>query len=121
MAPSSALPIGAARVVSELQPIPVDPARPGSGVRSAVLAVLAPPNPDEAERYDEELLDLPVVGFVVVCVRLSYLYCLRWADFSSSTSLDMPNKKLTVLSPSPGSLAGKNAIIGSFEWTEQIM
>ena len=66
MAPSSALPIGAARVVSEMQPLLVDPSSPGSGLYNAVLALLAPPNQYEGERYDEELLDLPVVGFIVV-------------------------------------------------------
>ena len=67
MAPTSALPIGAARVVSEMQPLVVDAASPGSGLYNTVLALLAPPNPDEAERYDEEVLDLPLVGFLVVC------------------------------------------------------
>jgi polyribonucleotide 5'-hydroxyl-kinase len=66
MAPSSALPIGATRSVSEMQPLPVDPGTPGSGLLNSVLAVLAPPNPDEAERYDEEILDLQVLGFVVL-------------------------------------------------------
>ncbi|KAF9077161.1 hypothetical protein BDP27DRAFT_1379573 [Rhodocollybia butyracea] len=66
MAPSSALPIGALRVVSEMQPVPVDPSQPGSGLLNAVLAVLSHRNPDENERYDEELLDLTVVGFIVV-------------------------------------------------------
>ena len=68
MAPTSALPIGAARAVSEMQPLQVDPARPGSGLRNGLLALLAPPAPDESERYDEEVLDLPAVGFVAVCV-----------------------------------------------------
>lgn len=66
MAPTSALPIGAARVVSEMQPVPIDPAQPGSGLLNAVLALLAPPNPDENERYDEEILDLTVTGFLIV-------------------------------------------------------
>lgn len=66
MAPSSALPIGATRVVSEMQPIQIDPAQAGSGLYNAVLALLAPPNPDESERYDEEILDLHVVGFIIV-------------------------------------------------------
>ena len=35
-----------------------------------------------------------------------------------STALDIPNKRMTVLSPSPGSLVGKTAIVGSFEWQE---
>ncbi|KAJ3780149.1 Pre-mRNA cleavage complex II protein Clp1-domain-containing protein [Lentinula aff. detonsa] len=100
MAPSSALPIGATRVVSEMQPVLVDPAQPGSGLLNAVLAVLAPYHPDENERYDEELLDLTVLGFIVV------------------TNLDIPHKKMTVLSPTQGSLVGKTAIVGSYEWQE---
>lgn len=68
MAPTSALPIGAARVVSEMQPLLVDPSLSGSGLYNAVLAVLATPNADETERYDEEILDLPVLGFIVMCV-----------------------------------------------------
>ena len=69
MAPTSALPIGATRVVSEMQPLLVNPAQTGSGLYNAVLAILAPPNPDESERYDEEILDLHVVGFIVACVH----------------------------------------------------
>jgi len=100
MAPTSALPIGATRVVSEMQPLHVDPSMPGSGLYNAVLAVIAPPNPDETERYDEEILDLSVVGFIVV------------------TALDIPNKRMTILSPNQGSLSGRTAIVGSFEWQE---
>lgn len=66
MAPSSALPIGAERVVSELQPIPVDPSQKGSGLLNAVLALLQPQIPDENERYEGEVLDLPVAAFFVV-------------------------------------------------------
>jgi polyribonucleotide 5'-hydroxyl-kinase len=74
MAPSSALPIGAARAVSETQAVPIDPAQPGSGLLNAVLAVLAPPvNTDESERYDEEILDLPISGFIIVSVSLHLL------------------------------------------------
>ena len=69
IAPSSALPIGAQRAVTELQPVPVDPAQKGSGLLNSVLALLAPLNPDENERYDEEVLDLAVVAFLVVYVR----------------------------------------------------
>ncbi|KAI0086409.1 Pre-mRNA cleavage complex II protein Clp1-domain-containing protein [Irpex rosettiformis] len=100
MAPSSALPIGATRVVSEMQPIQVDPSQAGSGLYNAVLALLASPNPDESERYDEEILDLHVVGFIVI------------------TNLDIPNKKMTVLAPTQTSLVGKTAIVGTFEWEE---
>jgi len=66
MAPVSALPIGAKRIVSEMQPISVDASVPGSGLLNRVLAIMAPFNPDESERYDEEILDLTVKGFVVV-------------------------------------------------------
>lgn len=102
MAPSSALPIGATRTVSEMQPVKIDPASHASGLLNAVLALLAPPyHDDEAERYDEEVLDLHVVGFLAV------------------TSVDVPNRRMTILSPSPGSFAGRTAVIGSFEWSEQ--
>ncbi|KAG6860579.1 Cleavage polyadenylation factor subunit clp1 [Termitomyces sp. Mi166 len=101
MAPSSALPIGATRVVSEMQPVPVDPSKPGSGLVNAVLGVLSPPNPDENERYDEEILDLTITGFIIV------------------THLDIPQKKMTILAPNQGSVVGKTAIIGSFEWQDQ--
>lgn len=66
MAPSDVLPVGATRVVSEIQPSLVDPASPGSGLLNCVLALLAPQNPDENERYDEEILDLSVIGFLIV-------------------------------------------------------
>lgn len=46
----------------------MDPSHAGSGLLNAVLALLAPLNPDENERYDEELLDLTVSGFLVVYV-----------------------------------------------------
>lgn len=66
MAPTSALPIGGTRIISEMQPVVVDPSQSGSGLLNSVLALLAPPNPDESERYDEEILDLNVVGFLVM-------------------------------------------------------
>lgn len=118
MAPTSALPIGATRVVSEMQPLAVDPAQPGSGLYNAILAIVAPPNPDEAERYDEEILDLNVLGFVVVYVS-SCIACYKiMSKLGYRTGMDLPNKRMTILSPGQGSLAGKNAIVGSFEWAE---
>ena len=69
MAPSSALPVGAARVMSEMQPVPVNAGAPGSALINAVVAVLAPLSADENERYDEELLDLPVTSFVYMWVQ----------------------------------------------------
>lgn len=68
MAPLDVLPVGATRVVSEMVPVSVDPASPGSGLLNSVLALLAPPHPDENERYDEEILDLNVVGFLIMFV-----------------------------------------------------
>lgn len=73
MAPSSALPIGASRVVSELQPLLVDPSQTSSGLLNSVLALLASPNPEENEPYDEEILDLHVVGFLIVLVGIGSL------------------------------------------------
>lgn len=67
MAPSSALPIGASRAVSELLPLHVDPSSPSSGVLNSVLALLTSTASD-GEQYDEELVDLPVHGFVIVYV-----------------------------------------------------
>ncbi|KAG5645598.1 Cleavage polyadenylation factor subunit clp1 [Asterophora parasitica] len=101
MAPSSALPIGATRVLSEIQPVPVDPAQSGSGLLNAVLGLLAPPNPDENERYEEEILDLTITGFLII------------------THVDIPHRKMTILAPNQGSLAGKTAIVGSYEWQDQ--
>jgi len=95
MAPSSALPIGATRTVNEMQPIILDPTSPGSGLLNAIVALLAlPMHPEEIERYDEEVLDLPVSGFLAI------------------TNMDVPNRKLTILSPSPGKFAGRTAVMG---------
>lgn len=66
MAPSDVLPVGATRTVSEMQPASVDPGAPSSRLTNGVLALLSLPSEDEGERYDEELLDLAVVGFLVV-------------------------------------------------------
>ena len=67
MAPSSALPIGASRTVSELLPLHIDPSSPSSGLLNSVLALLASTAGD-GEQYDEELVDLPVQGFIIVYV-----------------------------------------------------
>ena len=74
MAPSSALPIGAAGTVNEMQPITLNPASPGSGLLNAIVALLAlPTHLDETERYDEEVLDLPVSGFLAMFVSIMSL------------------------------------------------
>jgi polyribonucleotide 5'-hydroxyl-kinase len=54
------------RALSEMQPVPVDPSQPGSGLLNAMLALLMPPNSDERDRYDEEILDLSVSGFIIM-------------------------------------------------------
>lgn len=102
MAPSSALPIGASRVVSELQPLPVDPSHTSSGLLNSVLALLASPSADETETesYDEEILDLHVIGFLI------------------ATAIDMPNRKMTILSPGSANFSGRTAIIASIEWQD---
>jgi len=100
MAPTDALPVGATRTVSEMQPVLVDPASPSSRLLNAVLALLSPQNPDESERYDEEVLDLTVVGFLII------------------TNIDIPKRKMTVLAPNRGSFIGRTAVVGSFEWQE---
>lgn len=66
MAPSDALPVGATRTVSEMLPVLVNAGSPTSRLLNTVLALLSPQNPDENERYDEDILDLTVVGFLVM-------------------------------------------------------
>lgn len=70
MAPSSALPIGAARSISEMQPVPVDPAQSGSGLLNAVLALLPPL---DGPIDDNAIVDSDVSGFIMVyaCLSLS--------------------------------------------------
>lgn len=67
MAPSSALPIGASRVITELQPVAVDPA--SNGLLHVVLALLpsaAQLKKQEEDFTDEELVTADVVGFILV-------------------------------------------------------
>ncbi|KAF8511121.1 Pre-mRNA cleavage complex II protein Clp1-domain-containing protein [Hysterangium stoloniferum] len=101
MAPTSALPIGASRVVSEMQPVIIDPAQSGSGLLNAVLALLVQPDGGEIEKDDEAILNSDVAGFLVV------------------TAIDTNSRQMTVLSPGPGSLHGRIALVGSLEWQEQ--
>ncbi|KAG6832055.1 Cleavage polyadenylation factor subunit clp1 [Tricholoma furcatifolium] len=101
MAPSSALPIGAARVVSEMQPVPVDPSQPGSGLLNAVVGLLAPPDQEDSEHKDEDILDHTISGCLII------------------THLDIPHRKMTILAPNQGSVVGRTVIVGSFEWQDQ--
>ncbi|KAF8323070.1 Clp1-domain-containing protein [Clavulina sp. PMI_390] len=117
MAPSSALPIGSAPVISEMKPVKIDPSQPGSGLLNTLLAILTPipakqitpaigldsskPTVDTKEASDEDILARDVAGFVIV------------------QSLDVARRKMTILAPSPGPLAGKIAIAGGFEWQDE--
>jgi len=101
MAPSSALPVGASRTVSEMQPVRIDPSQRSSGLLNALLALLAPASAPAAELSNDQIPDLDVAGFVLV------------------STIDMANRKMTILSPNPGNLAGRIAILGSFEWQDQ--
>ncbi|KAG8900998.1 Cleavage polyadenylation factor subunit clp1 [Tulasnella sp. 403] len=106
MAPSSALPIGATRVITELEPTSVDLRSPG--LLNTLLALM-PIQPNqtagaikaEDEYSNDELITSDVAGFVLV------------------TAVDAAKDKLTILSPNPGSLIGRTAIIGSLEWQDQ--
>ncbi|KAG8954256.1 Cleavage polyadenylation factor subunit clp1, partial [Tulasnella sp. 424] len=105
MAPSSALPIGGNRVITELEPIPVDPA--SGGLLNTVLALLPlPPSQHgavkaEEDFSDDDLLTTDVVGFLLVA------------------AVDTAKSRMTILSPNPGSLSGRTALIGSYEWQDQ--
>lgn len=64
MAPTSALPIGASRAISEMQPVLVDPAQSGSGLLNSVLALLPPK--DEKQLEDNAIVESDIVGFLVM-------------------------------------------------------
>ncbi|KAH7107704.1 Pre-mRNA cleavage complex II protein Clp1-domain-containing protein [Auriculariales sp. MPI-PUGE-AT-0066] len=101
MAPSSALPIGGERRISEVEAIPVDPSQPGSGLLNAVLALLSQSEMDgDGDGHDQQLALHDIAGFVII------------------TSIDITSRKMTVLSPTSGSLAGRVALVGSLEWQE---
>ncbi|CCA66691.1 related to Pre-mRNA cleavage complex II protein Clp1 [Serendipita indica DSM 11827] len=66
-APSSALPIGASRALSEMQPVKIDPSQPGSGIVNTMLALLSLTAPsDPTASIDEEIIDSDVIGFIVM-------------------------------------------------------
>lgn len=126
MAPSSALPIGASRAVSELLPLHIDPSSPSSGLLNSVLALLASTAGD-GEHYDEEIVDLPVQGFIIVYVNnmsdrptpvreeiLKWLCLVGWFR----TAIDIPNRKMTILSPTSGTFLGQTAVMASIDWQE---
>lgn len=111
LAPSSALPIGASRTVTETQLVKLDPTNSAADQTSllhSVLALIQPPRggggagqPDSSTNpTDDEIIGAPILGFVHV------------AD------IDTVRKKITVLSPSTGRLPSKTAILGSLDWQD---
>ena len=86
MAPSSALPIGGQRRISEVQAIPVDPALSGSGLLNAVLALLAPF--DAGHDENGHFADHDIAGYLIVyvygtsrCVPNPYMHAARRSIF----------------------------------------
>ncbi|SNX87203.1 Protein CLP1 [Melanopsichium pennsylvanicum] len=111
LAPSSALPIGASRTVTETQLVKLDPTNSAADQTSllhSVLALVQPPRggggagqPDSSTNpTDDEIIGAPILGFVHV------------AD------IDTVRRKITVLSPSTGRLPSKTAILGSLDWQD---
>ncbi|TKY88506.1 hypothetical protein EX895_002494 [Sporisorium graminicola] len=111
LAPSSALPIGASRTVTETQLVKMDPTNSAADQTSllhSVLALIQPPRggggagqPDSSTNpTDDEIIGAPILGFVHV------------AD------IDTVRKKITVLSPSTGRLPSKTAILGTLDWQD---
>ncbi|UZJ52838.1 hypothetical protein CBS101457_002158 [Exobasidium rhododendri] len=113
LAPSSALPIGAARVVTATHLVKLDltnSAIDQSQLVHSVLALIQAPRggggPGVADSKvdpppsDDEILGAPILGFLHV------------AD------IDVVRKKITVLSPSPGRLPSKTALIGTLDWQD---
>lgn len=67
MAPSSALPIGATRTVSEMVPVKLDAAMHGARLQNTLMALLEQRDDSgEHEPYDEDILDRAVAGFLAV-------------------------------------------------------
>lgn len=101
IAPSSALPIGAERVVSELQVVKLDPVNSSSDTSSLLHSIVALVDvPSDVELNEDglpsemSLLRAGVLGFIHV------------------SEIDTNRKKMTVLSPKPGKLPTKTALIG---------
>ncbi|KAI3627424.1 CLP1 [Malassezia furfur] len=107
IAPSSALPIGAERVVSELQVVKLDPVNSSSDTSSLLHSIVALVDvPSDVELNEDglpsemSLLRAGVLGFIHV------------------SEIDTNRKKMTVLSPKPGKLPTKTALIGNLHWQD---
>lgn len=102
IAPSSALPIGAERVVSELQVNKLDPLNSSSDLSSLLHSVIALIElPSDAEELGEG--ELPSEATLLSAGLVGLLHV---------SDIDTTRKKMTVLSPKPGKLPSKTALIG---------
>ncbi|WFD35642.1 polynucleotide 5'-hydroxyl-kinase [Malassezia cuniculi] len=106
VAPSSALPIGATRVLSEIQVVKLDLENSSSDLSSLMHSVLAIIDKPAAKGTDEsgnaaqvpedELVGAAVIGFIHI------------------SDIDHTRRKLTVLSPRSGKLPSTTAYIGDY-------
>ncbi|KAF9163443.1 hypothetical protein BGX21_008628 [Mortierella sp. AD011] len=94
LAPSSALPIGEDRKVSETHVVKVDPSE-----HILLHSVLAVSNADKM-KSEEEILETNLAGFIYV------------------SEVHEARKKMTVLSPCPGRIPKKYWWLGSLQWAE---
>ncbi|KAG9301273.1 hypothetical protein G9A89_012656 [Geosiphon pyriformis] len=92
LAPSSALPIGIDRKVSETQLVKVEP---DDTLPHSILALSTANSPEESG-----LLEANIAGFVYV------------------SEVDSIKHKMTILSPCPGRLPNQYLLMGSFKWME---
>ncbi len=107
MAPTSALPIGASRSVSETQLQKLDlseSAMDQSTLLHSVIALLQPPRGGGGPGKRDSEIDPPPTDDEILGSRV--LGFLHVAD------IDAQRKKMTVLSPMPGKLPSKTALIG---------
>ncbi|RHZ59936.1 hypothetical protein Glove_360g62 [Diversispora epigaea] len=92
LAPSSALPIGIDRKVSETQLVKVEP---DDSIRHSILALTSANSPDE-----QSLLETSIIGFIYV------------------SEVDIVKQKMTILAPCPGRLPKQYLMMGSYKWME---
>ncbi|WWC90798.1 uncharacterized protein L201_005735 [Kwoniella dendrophila CBS 6074] len=136
-APTSALPLGSARILSPTRLTRVDPSGPAHVVRllNTVLAIVdvkpedriksdkAPKieevkaevtegeevKAEEAEEEEEDMEEVPFVEEIGTREVLGFIVI---------TGIDSQKKKYTVLSPSPGKLPSTVALAGLIEWVD---
>lgn len=94
LAPSSALPLGATRKVSETRTSRVEPSK--SLLLYSILAV-----PHAASEEDDQLSNSNIAGYIYV------------------TAVDDVKKQVTMLSPCPGKLPGPFLLVSNIKWIEK--